>query len=238
MDEFLDKYIFPYTDKYIGRAKKTKDGLPIYTKREELLNTISHIIGILVGIGMIVATVMHAHSELGLAGGVIYGASLMILYWASSTYHGTPIEELKEKKIFRLLDHCSIFILVAGTCTPCIFSLIARNTDSYEWFFYAFIWLLAIGGIAMLCVNLKKFSSIATIMYVLMGIILISRAGSLIPIIGRTGMYLLLAGGIAYLIGLLFYGFGSKKEWMHSVFHLFCLLGSSIHCICIYQFVI
>lgn len=238
MDEFLDKYIFPYTEKYIGRAKTTKDGLPIYSKREDRLNMISHIVGVFIGIGMIVITLLNAHSDMGLAGGIIYGASLVILYLASSVYHGMPPEDVEDKKIFRLLDHCSIFILVAGTCTPCILSLIYGLSDVYEWIFYAAIWLMAIGGIILLCVNLKRFNTIATVMYVLMGFFLVVRADTLSQIMGKTGIHLLLAGGCAYLIGLLFYGLGSKREWMHFIFHLFCLAGSVIHCICIYGFII
>ena len=80
MDEFLDKYIFPYTGKFIGRAKKNKDGFPLYTRREDLLNMISHIVGCFIGVGMLVAAVFCARSDMGLAGGVIYGASLMLLY--------------------------------------------------------------------------------------------------------------------------------------------------------------
>lgn len=238
MNEFLDKYVFPYTGKYIGWAKKTKDGLPIYSKREERANMISHIIGILIGVGMVIASILNSRSELGMVGGIIYGVSLIILYWASSVYHGLPIEDGKDKKIFRLLDHCSIFILVAGTCTPCILSLVYKHSIASEWIFYALIWFMAMSGITLLCVNMKKFKSITTLMYVLMGIILFVRADTLSKIIGETGIHLLLAGGIVYLIGLLFYGLGSKREWMHFVFHLLCIAGSIIHCICICLYII
>ena len=211
MDEFLNKYIFPYTKKYIGWAKKTKDGLPIYSKREERLNMISHIIGVLIGVAVVIASILNAHSEMGMAGGIIYGVSLIILYWASSVYHGLPIEDSKDKKHFRLLDHCSIFILVAGTCTPYILGLIYQHSFAYEWIFYALIWFIAIGGITLLCVNIKRFKSITIVMYVVMGVILMVRADTLSQIIGETGMYLLFAGGVVYLIGLMFYGLGSKK---------------------------
>ena len=238
MDEFLDKYIFPYTGKFIGRAKKNKDGFPLYTRREDLLNMISHIVGCFIGVGMLVAAVFCARSDMGLAGGVIYGASLMLLYWASSVYHGLPFAAVGDKKIFRLLDHCSIFVLVAGTCTPCLLGLIARCGAGSGWLFYALVWGMAIGGIALLCVNMKRFRSIAVLMYVLMGIFLFVRAGDLSALIGPTGMCLLLAGGGVYLRGLLFYGLGSRREWMHSVFHLFCLVGSVLHCVCICGYVI
>lgn len=238
MDEFLDKYIFPYTGRFFGRTAKTKDGFPIYTHSEETFNTVSHALGILLGIAMLFVSTLHHHSEMGMYGGIIFGASLIVLYLASSVYHGTPLESIKEKKIFRLLDHCSIFVLIAGSCTPFILDLIGRQSVDIEWVFYALVWFFAISGITLLCVDMKKYKSIATVMYVLMGVLLVLRTDSLVGIIGEKGMGLLLAGGVAYLIGLLFYGLGSKRKWMHSVFHVLCLVGSVIHCVCIGAFVI
>lgn len=238
MDQFLDKYVFPYTQRYIGRAKKTKDGLPIYTKREELFNMISHIIGIFIGFGMIIATLYTHHSDWGLYGGIIFGISLIILYGASSVYHGLPMELVEEKKIFRLLDHCSIFILIAGTCTPFILSLVYLRSVAFEWIFYAIIWFLAFGGITLLCVNMKRFKSITVVMYVVMGGLIVIRADIFAQFIEKTGVALMVAGSLIYLLGLLFYGLGSKREWMHSVFHVLCLIGSVIHCICICGYVI
>ena len=238
MDEFLDKYIFPYTGKYIGRSKMTEDGLPVYSRKEERFNMASHIIGTFFGIGMIVVSVLYAGSYEGMIGGVIYGICLLQLYWASSVYHGIPIEDTDDKKIFRIVDHCSIFILVAGTCTPCIFTLIHHDRNPYEWIFYGVLWLAAIGGIILLCIDMKRFKSIATLMYVAMGAMMISRTYELSKIIGETGTYMLIGGAAAYLIGLLFYGLGSRREWMHSIFHILCLVGSLLHCICIGGFVI
>ncbi|WP_102269139.1 PAQR family membrane homeostasis protein TrhA [Massilicoli timonensis] len=238
MDAFLDKYIFPYTGKYFGRALKTRDGFPIYTRNEEMFNTISHALGIFMGIGMLFFSILNHHSEMGMYGGIIFGVSMIILYLASSVYHGTSPENVKEKKIFRLFDHCSIFILVAGTCSPFILDLIDNQSVDIEWAFYGLLWIFAIGGITLLCIDMKKYKSIAVVMYVLMGAALVIRADSFIQIIGNTGMWLLLAGGVVYLIGLLFYGLGSKRKWMHSVFHVLCLVGSVLHCVCVGAFVI
>lgn len=238
MDQFLDKYVFPYTGKYFGWAKKTKDGLPVYTQREELFNMISHIIGIFIGLGVITVSIFNYHSEMGMIGGIIFGFSLIVLYLASSIYHGTSVTNVAEKKIYRLMDHCSIFILIAGTCSPFILSQIAKTSNQTEWIFYALIWLFAATGITLLCINMKKFKSITIVMYVIMGGLLAFRADELAGTIGNTGIFLLLTGGVIYLIGLLFYGLGSKKEWMHSVFHVLCLVGSVFHCICIYNYVI
>ena len=238
MDEFLDHYIFPYTGKYIGRAPRTADGLPRYTRREERFNTASHILGIFIGFFMIAASVLYGRSDWGRTGGGIFGVTLVILYVASSVYHGTPPEHTAEKKLLRLLDHCSIFILVAGTCTPFILSLIGRSGDWTEWIFYAVVWLIALGGITLLGVDLKRFNSIAIVLYVFMGALLVFRAGDLREMLGPEGLALLLAGGGAYLVGLLFYGLASRHEWMHGVFHVLCLTGSVLHCVCIGAYVI
>lgn len=238
MDQFLDKYIFPYTEKYIGRARKTKDGFPIYTRGEELFNTISHAFGLLMGIAMLILSIFHSHSEMGMYGGVVFGVSMIILYLASSVYHGTAPQDVEEKRIFRILDHCSIFVLIAGTCSPFILNLIDNQSVYTEWVFYALFWLFAIGGITLLCVDMKKYKSFAVVLYVLMGFALITRIDSFIQYIGETGTWLLLAGGAVYLIGLLFYGLGTRRKWMHSVFHVLCLVGSLLHCICIYYYVI
>lgn len=238
MDQFLDKYIFPYTEKYIGRAKKTKDGFPIYSHGEELFNTVSHAVGILMGVVMLILSITDSHSEMGMYGGVVFGISMIILYLASCIYHGTSIENIEEKRIFRVLDHCSIFILIAGTCSPFILNLIGNQSANPEWIFYALFWFFAIGGITLLCVDMKKYKSVAVVMYVVMGFVLMLRIDSFITHIGETGTWLLLGGGAVYLIGLLFYGLGTRRKWMHSVFHILCLVGSLLHWICIYCYVI
>lgn len=238
IDEFLDKYIYPYTEKYIGRAKKTEDGIPIYTKREDTANTVTHSFGILLGIGMIIASVLGHHSAIGLAGGVVFGVCIIFLYAASSIYHGTPLSHRKDKKILRVLDFCSIFVLVAGTCTPFALRIIESSMDPTEWIFYLVIWAVAAIGIVLLSVDLKKYASLATILYVALGALLVTRSGTLFSMIGGAGIGLMIGGGVAYLIGLLFYGLASKREWMHTVFHGFCLLGSILHCVCVFLYVI
>ncbi|MFB9769933.1 PAQR family membrane homeostasis protein TrhA [Lactiplantibacillus modestisalitolerans] len=238
MDDFLNKYVLPYTDKYIGRAKENKYGLPLYTTAEEKLNTISHALGVLIGIGAIVATLTLPYSEFGKVSGLIFGISLILLYAISATYHGIPMLFVKWKKRFRIMDHCSIFILIAGTGTPLILRLIAKTADPLEWIFYFLIWVLAVGGVALLCINMKKYKAVTTVMYVIMGSMLAIRSSDLVHFIGSTGISLLLIGGVFYAIGLLFYGLGTRKKWMHAVFHILCLVGSVIHCVCIFGFVL
>lgn len=237
-EELWRKILLPLLTKRLGPVKRTADGLPVYSRGEELANTVSHGAGVLIGIGMLIYSLLWSHSVFGVIGGIVYGVSLVILYLASSVYHGMPGKDVPRKKLFRLFDHCSIFILVAGTCTPFILELIARRADPSEWGFYAVIWLLALVGIALLCVSLKKFAPLAMVLYVLMGVLLVARSSVFAPLIGEGGPALLLAGGGVYLVGLVFYGLGARMKWMHTVFHVFCLLGSGLHCACVAAYVI
>ena len=106
------------------------------------------------------------------------------------------------------------------------------------WAFYAAVWLLALGGIGLLCADKKRFKSAAIVMYVFMGALLVARVETLAAFLGTDGAALLVAGGAAYLLGLLFYGLGSRHEWMHGVFHLLCLAGSLLHCVCVAGYVV
>lgn len=238
MDQFLDRYIFPYTHGLFGWKEKTKDGLPVYSRREERFNSSTHAAGILIGAGMMVASILYARSDIGLAGGIIYSASLMILYAASSLYHGVPLEHVATKKALRVLDHVSIFVLVAGSCSPFLLLLAQKGAGALDWLAYLFVWVVAFAGIVLLCTDLKRFKNIAVVMYVGMGLVPIVQADALVEALGADAVALLVAGGAAYLLGLLFYGLGSKREWMHSVFHVLCLVGSIVHCVCVGCFVI
>ncbi|EPC98744.1 hemolysin III-like protein [Lacticaseibacillus paracasei subsp. paracasei Lpp227] len=238
MDQFLDQYVFRYTKRYIGHAKLTKDGLLPYTKREEWFNTCSHLLGVLIGVGAVFLSIDLHHTEYGLAGGLIFGVALMIEYLASSIYHGIPMRYVRQKKRFRLFDHSAIFVLVAGSIAPFILIMIGHRQSVGEWLFYVTIWLVAVIGITLLCVNMNQNLSIATALYVVMGIAVVARIDDLGRLLSSTGMALFLAGGAVYLIGLLCYGLGSKRTWMHSVFHVLCIVGSLLHCACVYGYLI
>src|SRR5699024_2484842 len=125
------------------------------------LNTISHIIGIFIGIGAVITSLVTPYSNLGKLSGVIFGISLILLYGVSATYHGIPMTFVNWKKRFRILDHSSIFILIAGTGTPLILRQIAKTADESEWIFYSLIWILAVVGVLLLSISIKRFKSIA-----------------------------------------------------------------------------
>ena len=199
----------------------------LYSKGEEIFNGVSHIVGAGLGIIFLVILILVGVNNdvdgLGIFSLVVFGASMIILYTMSSLYH--MISHTKAKKVFRVFDHLSIFILIAGTYTPYIL-LSLRNI--YGFLVLGFVWLLGIIGIIFNSINMhnkivKIYSYIA---YVLMGWCIIILLPMLLEALSMLEFIFLLAGGIAYTLGLIFYFGGSNFKWWHSVWHLFDLVGT------------
>lgn len=219
---------------------KLKDRiLPTYTKGEEIFNMTSHIVGAVLGVVATVLCIVFAaiHKNVyGVISGAIYGVTMILLYTMSSIYHGLS-PKFTSKKVFQILDHCSIFLLIAGSYTPFALSAI-RGVDALAgWAIFGVIWALAILGIVLNSIDIKKFKVFSMICYLLMGWCILVK-GSLLPqILTQNGFILLVAGGIAYTIGAIIYGVGKKHKYFHSIFHLFILLGSFLQFMCILLYV-
>ncbi len=223
----------------MNRTKLKDRILPTYTKGEEIFNMTSHIVGGVLGIVATVLCVIFAavhHNVYGVVSGAIYGATMIILYTMSSIYHGLSPTKYA-KKVFQVLDHCSIFLLIAGSYTP--FALCSiRNVDSIAgWTIFGIIWGVAILGIVLNSIDIKKFKVFSMICYLVMGWCIIIKASLLPKILGINGLILLVAGGIAYTVGAIIYAVGKKHKYMHSIFHLFILLGSILQFFCILLYV-
>ena len=219
---------------------KLKDRvLPTYTKGEEIFNMTSHIVGGALGIVAVVLCIIFAakHNNVyGIVSCSIYGFSMILLYTMSSIYHG--LRPNKAKKVFQILDHCSIFFLIAGTYTPyCLVTLREYNT-ALGWTLFGIVWGMAVIGIVLNSIDIKKYKILSMICYLVMGWCILVRAPLLPKLLGLPGFILLLAGGVAYTIGAIFYGFGKKKKYIHSVFHMFILLGSVLQFFSILFYVI
>ncbi len=212
--------------------------LPNYSKGEEIFNTISHLVGFFIGISVLVLTVLFHHDFYGLISGIIFGISLIILYSMSSVYHGLSPKKITAKKIFQIIDHCSIFILIAGSYTPIAFCILRNNNSKLIWTVLIIIWVITILGIVLNAIDLKKYKIFSSICYLLMGWSTLIKIDVLIRLIGINGFLLIIIGGLAYTAGFVFYSLGKHKKWMHSIFHLLCLVGSILHCICILKFAI
>jgi len=220
------------------RTKLADRVLPKYTKGEELFNMISHIVGGALGVAatsLCVAFAAIHRNVYGIVSGAIYGGALILLYTMSSIYHGLN-PKLTAKKVFQILDHCSIFILIAGTYTP--FTLVGiRSFDSVTgWLIFGIIWGVAIVGIVLKAIDVKKYGAFSMVCYLAMGWCIIFRADLLPKFLNTAAIVLLVLGGVSYTIGAVFYGLGSKHKYIHSVWHLFILVGSLLHFVCILLF--
>ena len=220
---------------------KLKDRiLPDYTKGEEIFNMTSHIIGGAFGIVALVLCVVFSaihHNVYGVVSSTIYGVTMILLYTMSSIYHGLKPKR-KAKKVFQVLDHCSIFLLIAGSYTPfCLVTFREYNT-TFGWIIFGIIWAMAVLGITLNAIDIKKYRVFSMICYLGMGWCIIFTAKLLPELFGIPGLILLVSGGVAYTIGAILYGLGRKKRYMHSIFHLFILLGSILQFFCILLYVI
>ena len=213
--------------------------LPKYTKGEEIFNMTSHIVGAVLGIVATVLCIVFAAirgNVYGVVSGAIYGVTMIILYTMSSIYHGLSPKRYS-KKVFQVLDHCSIFLLIAGSYTPFALCTIREYDTASGWIIFGVIWAFAILGIVLNSIDIKKFKVFSMICYLVMGWCIVFKITLLPELLGTAGFILLLLGGIAYTVGAILYGLGKKHKYMHSIFHLFILLGSLLQFFCILLYV-
>lgn len=208
------------------RLKKLKEfNLPEYSISEELMNSISHGIGAALSIAAIVLLILNSNFEAkSIVCVTIYSVSLFILYIISTLYHA--LLPGKAKKVFRVLDHCSIFLLIAGTYTP--ICLLVLNSV-VGWVLFFIVWTAAIVGIVFNSIDIKKFAKFSMICYIAMGWVVIFAIKPLIDSITNLQLALLVLGGISYTVGAVLYVVGKKQKYIHSVWHLFVLIGSILH---------
>ena len=221
------------------RIKLADRTLPNYTKGEEIFNMTSHIVGGVLGIVATVLCIIMAsiHKNVyGIVSGAIYGTTMILLYTMSSIYHGLNPKR-KAKKVMQILDHCSIFLLIAGSYTPFCLCTLRGYSETLGWTIFGIIWLFAVIGIILNSIDLKNYKVFSMICYLVMGWCIIIKANLLPNLLGINGFILLVAGGIVYTIGAILYGVGKKHKYMHSVFHLCIFIASLLHFLCILLYV-
>ena len=222
------------------RTKLNDRVLPTYTKGEEIANMVTHILGAVLGIVATVLCVIVAsihHNIYGIVGGAIFGATMIILYTMSSIYHGLS-PKLKAKKVFQVLDHCTIFLLIAGSYTPFALCTLRQDNPVVGWTIFGVIWAMATIGITLNAIDIKKYKKFSMVCYLVMGWCIIFKIGVLPKLLGLTGFILLVAGGISYTIGAALYGLGKKHKYIHSVFHVFIFIGSLLQFLCVVLYVL
>lgn len=220
------------------RTKLRDRLLPSYTHGEEVFNMVTHIVGGGVGI---VATVLCVilgalhHNVWGVVGSAIFGATMIVLYTMSSVYHGLS-PRLAAKKVFQIIDHCSIFFLIAGTYTPIALVSLRTYKTWLGWVVFGFIWGMAALGIVLNAIDLKQFKIFSMICYLVMGWCIVLVAKPTFAMLTPGGTAFLVLGGVSYTIGAAFFCF--RARYLHSVFHIFCVIGSILHFFCILFYVI
>ncbi len=208
-------------------SKRSPITIPKYSLSEELISAISHGVGSLLSVAALVLCVVVATksaSVYNVVSASIYGATLIILYTMSTLYHSLKVN--KAKKVFRVIDHCSIFLLIAGTYTP--YTLVTLRS-TVGWWLFGIVWGAAIIGIVLNAIDLKKYSVVSVICYLAMGWVIVFAFNPLKAALAPVGIALLIWGGVAYSVGAGLYAIGSKLKYFHSVFHFFVLAGSVLH---------
>lgn len=223
----------------MSRIKLKDRKLPNYTNGEEIMNMVSHIVGGVIGIAALVLCLIYSikhHDGYAIAGSIVFGVSMIFLYSISSIYHGLKPE--MAKKVFQVLDHCTIFVLIAGTYTPILLCSVRSYNNALAWTLFGIIWGFAFLGIILNSIDLKKYRTFSMICYLAMGWCIVFTSPHLINYLSKTGILLLVLGGVSYTVGAILYLIGSKKHYFHFVFHIFVDLGSLLHFLCILLYVI
>lgn len=221
------------------RTKLRDRLLPNYTKGEEIFNMVTHIVGGGFGIIALVTCVVAAALKgnvCGIVTGSIYGGSMVVLYTMSSVYHG--LKNGTAKKVMQVIDHCTIYLLIAGTYTPILICAIRPVSPITAWGLLGLVWGCAALAATLTAIDLKKYEIFSMICYIAMGWCILFDLPSAYRAVGKAGFGWLLAGGIAYTVGAVLYGLGKKKKYMHSIFHMFTVLGSVLQYICVAVYVI
>lgn len=201
-----------------------------YTPREELFNSLTHGIGTVaaaVGAGILGTLAVQLGDPWLIGGVLVFGITLVLLYTASTLYHSATRPALKAR--FKILDHACIYLLIAGTYTPFTLGPLRGN---WGWTLFIVIWTLALGGVVFKLFYTGRFNGISTIIYVVMGWLVVAAAVPMLEVLSRATLTWMMAGGISYTAGTLFYT-NRSIPYSHAIWHLFVLGGSTCHAIAV-----
>ena len=206
-----------------------------YSTGEEILNSISHGAGAVFaacGTALLIVLAAFFSDAWGIVSSAVYGFSLIVLYTMSTLYHAITNE--RAKRVMRVLDHSSIFLLIAGTYTP--ISLVTLR-GPLGWVVFGLVWGSAVIGIVFNAVSIERFKKLSLIVYIASGWAVVIAAKPMIATMRPGGLWLLLIGGLFYTGGIFFY-VQKKRRWFHGIWHLFVLFGSIAHYLSILFYII
>ena len=213
-------------DKREARAQKRIHlALPKYSLAEEVTNAVTHGLGAALAIaGLVVLLIYSPKTPLAIISVCLFGASMFLLYMVSTLYLSLGVN--RAKKVFQVLDHCTIFFLIAGTYTPISLLCIGGTVG---WVLVSIVWGVGILGTVLTAVDMHRFKVFSMVCYIALGWCVIIFIKPLIDSMDQTSIVLLVVGGVLYTVGAVIYGLGRKVPYMHSVWHLFCLAGTVFH---------
>ena len=218
------------------RTKLRERILPVYSRGEDCMNMVTHIVGGGIGLLILVACLLRARNGWDLLGSWVYGSSMLFVYTISSVYHG--LRPGMAKKVLQVLDHCAIYTLIAGTYTPILLSAMVPAYPGIGWGLLVWQWGLAILAVTLTAIDLKRYKVFSMVCYIGMGWSILASLPQARAVLGSAGFGWLLAGGIVYTIGAVIFGIGSKVRWMHSVFHIFVVAGSVLQAVAVIWYVL
>ena len=211
------------------RTKLRDRLLPRYTFGEELFNMISHIVGGAMAVAVLISSVVISAvrgDAWAVVSSSIYGFSMIALYTVSSIYHG--LRPGIAKRVFRVIDHCTIYFLIAGTYTPILLCSMRPRTPALAWTVFGIEWGLTAIAVTLTAIDLKKYQAFSMVCYIGMGWCIIMAIKPTVAALTLNGFLWILAGGLAYTVGAVAYGIGKKQKYMHSIFHLLVIMGSML----------
>ena len=208
--------------------------LPRYSLREELFNSISHGIGALAGVLALALMAAKATTQLTATCACLFGASIVITYTVSCVYHALPASAAA-KRVMRVIDHCSVFLLVFGTYIPA--SLLGVG-GPLGWALFGVVAALTTVGIVLSVIDVDRFSKAAVACHLVSGWSFLVGLPTLLASCGLECAALVVGGGVAYTVGAILYGLGRNYTQMHCVFHVFCLMGTLMQFLAIYTYML
>ena len=213
--------------------------IPKYSLSEELMSSISHGIGAIFSLVILITCVyvsLKHNNMYALAGSIIYGLTSFLLYIVSTLYHA--LKPNRAKKVFRIIDHCSIYLLIAGTYAPYCLVTLRDVSPVVGWLVLIAVWVCAVIGITFTAINMNTFKKMGMALYLIMGWVCIFSFKTLVDGISTTGLIYMIIGGVAYTVGAILYAIGKKVKYMHSIFHFFVLAASIMFYISIIKYVL
>lgn len=200
---------------------------------EEIANSVSHGVGLvlaLIGFPVLVVSTMQRGVVMDMVAATVFATTMVLLYFTSMMFHAFP--RSRAKRVFQVLDHSAIYLLIAGTYTP--FTLGVLH-GTWGWILFGLVWGLAVAGIVMKVFGGIRYNTVSTLVYIAMGWLVVIAADTVWTLVPKWGIFWLLAGGIAYTLGAVFF-LAERVRYFHFVWHLFVIAGTACHYVAVFWF--